>query len=238
MSASWIKTLLNRMQASDCVLCRLHKPASDQSDWICDRCIDVMPWSEVVCERCGQPLAAQQPAGVFCGTCQQQPPPFHQARAPLHYVFPVDAALKRLKFNHCLYLAPAMAELMLPTLMSQFDHVDALLPVPIDRWRRLTRGFNQARELCRFLSAWTGLPIIDNCQKSRITKPQSVLTAKERRANLDGAFLCESSLRHKRILIVDDVITTGETCAAVSRALLENGAEEVNALAVAHASLN
>jgi hypothetical protein len=89
-----------------------------------------------------KPVTAEQPVGVFCADCQSSPLLFDWARSPLRYAFPVDTALKALKFKRQVMYAPALATILLPTLHEAFLHVDALVPVPLHRLRHATRGFN------------------------------------------------------------------------------------------------
>jgi ComF family protein len=203
-------------------------------DRICARCKAVLPWNDTFCDRCGQPLAAR--SAVPCADCQRRPPAYSRARAPLRYEFPVDVALKKLKYRgHTLY-APAFAELMLPLLAGDFADCDALVPVPLHRWRQARRGFNQAAEICRTLARSSGLPLYDDAIRCRQTASQSGLSAAERRRNLQGAFSAGRRFASLRPLVVDDVITTGATCTQLAKALLGAGAEEVGVLAVAHAT--
>ena len=83
-----------------CVLCA--SPGNE--DRICGRRVDVLPWNHCHCERCGQPVVADQPVGVFCADCQSSTLLFDRARSPLRYAFPVDTALKALKFKRQLYV--------------------------------------------------------------------------------------------------------------------------------------
>jgi ComF family protein len=163
-------------------------------------------------------------------------PPFEKARAPLKYEFPVDAVIKAIKFQRQLWYVPVCAELLLQTLISEFTEVDALLPVPLHRWRQMTRGFNQAMELCRPLQKATGLPIITQAVRVRATSAQTGLNAAERKKNLRGAFVVFGTLESRHPLIVDDVMTTGETCSQLAVTLKEAGAESVSVLTVAHAA--
>jgi ComF family protein len=174
-----------------------------------------------------------QAAGVLCGPCQATRPAFEKARAPLIYDFPVDAVLKAIKFRRQLWYVPAFAALLLRTLQDEFPDVDALLPVPLHGWRQMTRGFNQAMELCRPLAKRTGLPILTQVTRIRATAAQAGLNAVERRANLKNAFAVSGVLKNRHPLIVDDVITTGETCSQLAIKLMEAGAESVSVLTVA-----
>lgn len=216
-----------------CVLCA--SPGNE--DRICGRSVDVLPWNHCHCERCGQPVVADQPVGVFCADCQSSPPLFDRARSPLRYAFLVDTALKALKFKRQLMYAPAFATILVPTLHEIFPHVDALVPVPLHRLRHATRGFNQAIEISRELASHTGLPINHQTRRVRRTTTQSGLSASKRRKNLRQAFAVNGALDAKYPLIIDDVITTGSTCDYLAAALLAAGAKSVDVLTVARASI-
>lgn len=213
-----------------CVLC-----GGGTFGHFCFNCRSDLPRVPHPCGRCDQPVPAG--AGVHCAACQLRPPPFQRARSALLYAFPVDAALKSLKFGHALYYVPAFAELLLAELLLSFPHADALVPVPLHRWRYAARGFNQAVELCKPLRRSAGLPIVSNVRRIRRTPPQSGLDALSRRRNLENAFVVRGKLRTRHPLIVDDVMTTGETCRQLARTLLEAGAETVDVLTVARAAL-
>jgi ComF family protein len=215
-----------------CVLCGL----PGNGDRICKLCVGVLPWNDVVCDCCGQPVDLPGTSGVSCATCQQRSPDFNRARAPFLYAFPVDTALKKMKFRRQLSLAPAFAGLLLPVLRTEFANCDALVPVPLHRWRHVTRGFNQADELCRPLTRTTGLPVLDSAVRIRATRSQSGLSAEERRRNLNDAFIVRGKISCRHPLIIDDVITTGTTCNQLARALLHAGASKVSVLTVARSS--
>lgn len=175
------------------------------------------------------------PPQVDCADCQRRPPPFHKASSALLYAFPVDTALQSLKFNHQLHYAPAFADLLLAEFLRHFESADALLPVPLHFARHALRGFNQAVELCKPLARRTGLPLLTTAKRIRYTRPQTGLDANARRQNLTNAFVHHGRLRCRRPLIVDDVMTTGETCARLADVLLQAGAESVGVLTVARA---
>jgi ComF family protein len=214
-----------------CVLCG----ASLCGDSICGQCRDLLPAPGPGCERCAAPLPAMQPSGVNCGRCQTDPPMFFKTVAALKYAFPADTALKAFKFKGQLYYAPAFASLLLPLLKSEFTDADALLPVPLHRWRHAQRGFNQATEIAKLLARASALPMLRTVQRIRRTPSQTGLDAAERRQNLKGAFALRGPLSCRHPVIVDDVMTTGETCHQLSRVLIEAGAESVGVLVVARA---
>ena len=220
-----------QVNANACVLC--DQGAGDGH--ICRQCRQFLPWNDNYCDCCGQVTIAAQPPGVACAACQLRWPPFEKARAPLIYDFPVDAALKAIKFKRQLWFVPAFADLLVSALKNDFPRVDALVPVPLHRWRQMTRGFNQAVELCRPLRQATGLPMLCQARRIRATRAQTGLNATERKNNLKNAFAVSGKLCCRHPVIVDDVITTGETCSQLALTLLDAGAESVNVLTVARA---
>ncbi len=189
------------------------------------------------CAFCGQ----AQPRPV-CAPCTGDLPwlnpvfelaPLETAIAPLAYEFPVDAAIKRLKFQRRLFYAPAFALLLQEAVGRLPDGIDALLPMPLHWRRQALRGFNQAAEIARRIRGPTGLPLVTNVVRCRHTPYQSGLTAAQRRRNLRAAFRVRGAIRSQHVLIVDDVITTGATCRQLARVLFKAGVPAVSALAIA-----
>ena len=187
--------------------CPTHLP------YICAGCLDDLPWR----------------AELFT----EHEPPFEVAAALFDYAFPVDAALKALKFRRRLDYVPAFALLLARVMRDLPDDIDALLPVPLHWRRHAQRGFNQAVELCAALQSSTGLPMLCNIRRRRATPYQSGLEAEARSANLRAAFAARRSAPSRHVLIVDDVITTGATCRELAQAALAAGAAKVSVLAVA-----
>lgn len=204
------------------------------SAWCC-RCSELLHRTENPCPRCAAPLAAQQAAGIECGRCQAEPPSFDKAVAALSYRFPVDTALKSLKFNGQLFVVPACAALLHPLLATHFPAADALVPVPLHWLRHAMRGFNQATEICKPVARSSGLPMIRSVRRVRSTPFQSGLNAAARRRNLGNAFSLRGDLKCRHPVIVDDVMTTGETSHQLARALRKAAAESVGVLVVARA---
>lgn len=160
---------------------------------------------------------------------------FAEVAAPLEYAFPVDAAIKALKFQRKLHYAPALASLLREPARRMRTGYDAVLPVPLHWRRQLRRGFNQADELCRALDADLGLPVLRQVRRTRRTPYQSGLGARARRANLRGVFSLNGKIAARRVLIIDDVVTTGATCERLAATLRRAGVREVGVLAVARA---
>ncbi len=164
------------------------------------------------------------------------PSPLSALVAPLAYEFPVDAALKALKFNRRLYYAPAFGDILCEAMKFVPDDVDAMLPVPLHWRRRAYRGFNQALEISAALRRRHRLPLVKGVERRLATSPQSGLSAVERRRNLRRAFFVRRRLAARHVLIVDDVVTTGATVRQLARTLKRNGAERVSVVAVARAT--
>ncbi len=227
----WLK-LDRAVWPVDCVFCGRRVDAASP---LCRACSDDLPWIRHHCRRCGLPMAAEQAAGVACGACQERPLPLRKIVAPLCYAFPVDAALKAFKFHRALHYLPAFDALLATALERLPDDIDALLPVPLFWRRQAVRGFNQADELCKLLARRLRLPVACDLVRTRATNYQSGLKAVERRRNLRGAFAVRGRVRAKHVLIVDDIVTTGETCVEIGKVLRRGGAHDVSVLAVARA---
>lgn len=212
-----------------CVFCGVE--CSDAEDGICEACTADLPWLDSACPRCAAPL----PARVPCGDCQSEPPVFASALAALRYSFPVDAAIRRLKFHRRLEYAPVLGQALVARAEDRVEDVDALLPVPLNWQRRFARGYNQAFELCRPLAVTTGIPLLTDIRRTRPTPFQSGLPASARKGNVAGAFRARRRINARHVLVVDDVMTTGATCNAVAAAALDAGAERVSVLVLARA---
>lgn len=240
MRAGWsaARETLRRLDESimplRCVFCGTRCRLAEHR--ICSGCTADLPRIQHACRRCAAPMASAVAAGADCGACQARPPLVEATVAPLRYEFPVDAGIKALKFARKLYYAPAFAELLAAERARLPADLDALLPVPLHWRRHAFRGFNQAMELCRPLLARYSLPLLRGVVRRRATPFQSGLAAGERRKNLKNAFVAQRPLAARHVLIVDDVVTTGETTRRLARVLLENGVKKVSVLAVAKAA--
>jgi len=147
--------------------------------------------------------------------------------------------LRDLKYKGRLIRARLLGELLGHWTRGRRDQIDALVPVPLHRRRWRQRGFNQARELAVAVARASRLDLIeDECLRVKDTPPLWDHSAAERRRILSGAFRVGSALAGRRIALVDDVLTTGTTAAAMTAALLEAGARRVEIWAVARAGID
>lgn len=175
------------------------------------------------------------PAGGLCAACIADPPAFDWARAAARYAGTVRDALHAFKFERRRALAGPLADLLLEQCAGRLPGaVDALVPVPLAGDRERERGFNQAALLAGRVAPALGVPVRTRWLKRvRPTPPQTELTGRERRANLRDAFQAHAAVAGRRVLVIDDILTTGATVAECARTLRARGAREVGVLAVA-----
>ncbi len=201
---------------------------------LCHDCLAVLPVIGLSCRHCGAPSDASR-AG--CPECARMPRTWHAAACAFRYAFPVDHLLKRLKFRGALEAALGLGEAAAVVLARQRPRrVDAVVPVPLHWRREWWRGFNQAIELARPVCRSLGLPLRpDLLARPVATREQSRIGEAERLANPRGAFEARGRVRGARLVLFDDVLTTGATAGAAAAALIEAGAREVRLWACARA---
>lgn len=183
----------------------------------------------------------EAPAGFVCGRCRQRPPAFARLVAGWSYEPPLDAVVQRFKFGRLDYLGGhlgrALAGHLLAELAAEVDGAGLVVPVPLHWRRRLARGFDQAHAIAAPLAAAVDLPLVTALRRRRATPAQSGLGRAERLANPRGAFAVRrpAAVCGRRLLLVDDVATTGATLDAAARALRRAGAARVVAVVAARA---
>jgi ComF family protein len=206
---------------------------------LCDGCAASLYPLGAACPVCAEPQAA--PVGVTCTRCRNAPPPFERIIAPWRYGGELANALRRLKYGGRRgrgrpELARALGAMLAPSLVGL--EAEVLVPVPVHARRLRERGFSQAHALAGWARrlAPPGLaPIAPTLlERSRPTPEQAGLTRAQRRRNLAGAFTARG-VRGRRVLLVDDVVTTGATAHACAAALRRAGASSVVVLALARA---
>jgi ComF family protein len=193
------------------------------------------PW----CERLGTPFAVDLGVpGLISPAAMAAPPVFARARSVARYDDTARRLVHRLKYEDRLDLAVAMGRMMARTGRDLVAEADAIVPVPLWRWRLWRRRFNQAALLARHVAAGHGRTVEAGLLlRVRRTRPQVGLSRPARAENLQGAFRVPEAARPRlagrRILLVDDVMTTGATANAAARALLRGGAASVDVLTFA-----
>lgn len=215
-----------------CLVC--DEPGLDGLD-LCAACATELPWNRCACPRCALPL----PATEVCGSCLRREralarrgraTALDSVHAGFVYAAPLDRLLPRFKFHRDLAAGALLSQLMAEAF-ARLSRPDAVVPVPLHRARLRRRGYDQALELARPLARALDLPLRDDLlQRTRITAPQSELSAAARRRNLKDAFAVKTEVRlPARVVLVDDVMTTGATLHAAAAALKHAGVQHVAA---------
>jgi ComF family protein len=219
-----------------CPACR--RPVADDGG-LCPGC-----WSQLsfitppCCERLGIPFAFDPGPGVLSMQAIADPPAYGRARAAVRYDDIARALVHKLKYGDRLDLAPTLGRWMVHAGGGLLAEADALIPVPL-HWRRLwARRFNQSAALAEVIATRTGVPVVHTAlARIKATRQQVGLTASERALNVQGAFRVRAEARAdvagRRLVLIDDVLTSGATIDACARALLRAGAAAVDVLVFA-----
>ena len=190
------------------------------------------------CERLGTPFAIDLGGVLHSPAAIADPPVFNRARAVCHYDGVARSLVHKLKYGDRPEFGVALGRLMAQAGAEVLADAELIVPVPLHRVRLWTRRFNQAAVLAHVIANKRGLPVEDRVlRRVKRTRPQVGLSRPQRADNLQGAFRVAPSDRHlvagRRIVMVDDVLTTGATANAAARALLRAGAKSVDVLTFA-----
>ncbi len=205
---------------------------------LCDECAGrIVRIGHPLCTICGKPFLTSGDTDHLCGACIHRRPPFSMARSFGVYGGVLLEAVHLFKYHHRTSLRSVLTELIAGHDWGDFDpkRYDLMVPVPLYRKRLYERGFNQAMLLCRGIGKVWGIEINEtSLARTRHTVPQIRLTPAQREKNVRGAFaVAGNGFKGKRVLLVDDVYTTGATASECSRILMDAGAEEVGVLTIA-----
>lgn len=183
------------------------------------------------CSRCWQPGRGAE----LCHDCRSSAPAYDGTRSAFVYAGTARTVVHALKYRHTTALARPMAGFMAELARQHELQVDVVIAVPLSGRRQRTRGYNQAAVLARALALELELPLSDALVRRRHTPPQAgSADAEARRRNVSGAFACRGQeIADRRVLLVDDVTTTGATLDSCSRALKEAGVAAVWAVTFA-----
>lgn len=205
-------------------------------------CLDCWPTvgfiADPCCPTCGVPHAVPVPDGLVCGACLKETPPFARARAAFTYGGGGRDLVLRFKRGDRTDLAPGLAALLRQAGAPLLADCDLILPVPLHRWRLWRRRFNQSALLAQALGRAAEKPVLLGLlQRRRATRSLGRLNRAARKRELAGAIGVDpgqaAAIRGRRLLLVDDVFTTGATVNACCRVLLRAGATEVTVLTLA-----
>ena len=204
-----------------------------EGELICYSCRYLLPRiMPPLCPRCGKP----QPSGILCPSCVGWQAKIEGIRSPFRFDGVMRQAIHQLKYRNLRALAAPLAKLLNDYLNTNPVPREVLVPVPLHQKRLRERGYNQSNLLAQELGKLINLPVVDDClMRQRHAPPQArTLTLDERRSNVADAFTCrDHRLRHKQVLLIDDVSTSGATLDACAMALKAAGATSVWGLVLA-----
>jgi ComF family protein len=201
---------------------------------LCDTCRSrLRPLGGDGCSACGRSLDARPlPDGFLCGDCRRRTPAIDRFVAGWSFEPPFDRVIHGLKYDRLDFLGAQLARGLWARLGHQLEEAELVVPVPLHWRRRLSRGYNQAEEIARPLARLLDRPLRRAVGRVRATPPQTRCDRRHREANVAGAFRARgrSRLAGRRVLIVDDVATTGSTLEATAVCLRAAGVLSIVAL--------
>jgi len=221
------RQFLNAALPGSCLLC-----GDDSLDsLLCPPCTQDLPsLSSALCPIC----ADQTTHGERCGACLHEPPHFDQTIPLYCYDFPVDRIVHALKYGHQLAVAAWSGQRLAERVGG--EAFDFIIPLPLHAERLRERGFNQSAEIAAVVGNYLTIPLdLGNVLRTRDTPPQADLPHKARHKNVRGAFECRADFTGKRLLLIDDVMTTGATVNECARVLKLHGAASITVAVIARA---
>ncbi len=225
--------ILELMYPPKCPLCG--EKLVGRSGDVCEDCREqTNKIGESFCIKCGKEL--EEAEREFCQDCEKYPHIFVQNRGLFPYSGCLKGSIYRYKYQNQRYYAQYYAKELVAKFGEQIKSwgVEALLPVPLHKSREKKRGFNQAEELLKYMEKPLGIPLYRNyVLREKKTLPQKYLNQAGRQKNLKNAFkIAENSVKLNRVLVCDDIYTTGSTLDAVAQALKQTGVREVYGLCI------
>ena len=228
----WLDAGLSFFYPECCQFCGANR-AGPADGYICAGC-----WKNVrfiqppFCERCGLPYEGDITTPFECSNCREMELHFCWARSSVAARGMLLEIVHRYKYYRALWFEPFLADLLLRQALSALraETWDLIMPVPLHPLKKSEREFNQAERLALHLSQVTQIPLNAHAlQRVVPTKTQTMLSRRERAANVRQAFVLRhrDGLSGKRIVLVDDVLTTGATASACAKVLLAAGVERV-----------
>ena len=224
MHSPYVSALADLFYPQRCVGCDRRV-----SDLHCRQCFDALPRiGRPFCARCGMPTAFET---FVCDECKDVDFGFESARAPLRCTGVGKEIVHTLKYGGYTRVVERLAAPLMLGVIDPGDGFEAVVPVPLHRSRLRQRGFNQAELLARGVARKINAPVSGTLEVVRRIRDQVELSAAGRRANVAGAFRARDRV-WGRVLLIDDVFTTGATMSACAETLMGAGAQEVHALSL------
>lgn len=205
---------------------------------VCAQCYSLLPWCNSVCSICGLPIGVDGQHQYMCGECQQRRPYFDHLFAPLWYVPPISQFIVDYKYSNRLEYARLLMDLFMSKC--RMPNCDALLiPVPSHPTRIRERGFNAVYELIRLFRQVNNIDCeTQQIKRTLITDTQNGKSRRERQRNVRNAFKIIKTIKPKKVILFDDVVTTSATVNELSKCLKKQGVETVEVWAIARTKRN
>lgn len=222
-----VEWLLNIFYPHKCMFCG--EPINNK-EYYCNKCYYKLPFVEDCrCVVCGREISARE---TICLPCRTHKRNFDENHPVFLYKDEMESALKRYKFTGKMYYYKPFSKFIFDEVQDILGNIDYIVYPPVNRKTFYKRGYNQCELIARELSALSGVPYLKNViKKLRQYNKQSLVKGKDRYKNVRGAFAIRSKyhdiLKDKRILLIDDVLTTGATLDECSRMLKKHGAFSV-----------
>jgi len=228
------RLFLDSLLPPQCMSCQA---AVDSPGTLCADCFSRITFiTRPHCECCGIPFQGAVIDDLICGACLKDRPSFERARAAFVYAADSKALVLKLKHGDRTESAVHLARWLQRAGAELLAECDLIVPVPLHRWRLLMRSYNQSALLANALGKLAGKPVVpDALTRIKATPTQGGLSRSDRRRNVARAFAAarRQSIMERRILLIDDVLTTGATADACARTLLAAGAAKVDVLVLA-----
>jgi ComF family protein len=210
-------------------------------------CVDC--WQEInfisppYCKKCGHPFDVEIDKNVLCGNCISSPPPYKQAFGLFKYDEHSRKIIHKIKYSDKTNFIPYFTNILSFGAKEIIGKVDIILAVPMHRLKYLSRKYNQSQLIAYNLAKQNRkLYYPDLIIKAKVNKPQSGLSKKERKANVAGVFAVKekyrATMKGRKLLLIDDVMTTGETINACTKLLLKKGCKSVYVLTLARTAID
>ena len=196
---------------------------------ICAKCMEKLPFIDGdICLNCGVAIDNE---AQYCDRCQNNPSLFKINRSPLIYDGEARDMIHALKFGGKKYLVKTIGAMMADTFLKHHMEGEIIVPVPMSERDEKKRGFNQAELLAYEVGARLNIPVLPALKKTKVTSMQKELAGKERAENLTKAFeVVYPQVKDRKILLIDDIFTTGATAGECTKALLKAKCKEVSVL--------
>jgi ComF family protein len=232
MTARWYERLsgilLDTVFPPNCARCG---EPSDEPCLLCPACHDAIPWlPETTCPKCSAALGPHASGPRACSDCNAIRFRFDSVIAAMQYDGVARDLVRRLKFGRHPPAATPLGVLLADRVAADGCQVDVLVPVPLRWMRRLTRGFNQSALIAGIIGRRLGVPVARSVlARARGSLPQARMNGADRRRLPSGAFRVRrpATIRGRRVLLVDDVMTSGATAHRCAEALKAAGADRV-----------